>query len=602
MNKISIYISGVALSLAMLTSCNDALDMTPDGRITLDQVFADADMTAKYMSNCYNRIPVKSYNYFWFQNHPTALSDEAWSADSPGGNGPIRAYKDMCSASENIFETEYHGQFDANYWKHYWKQIRTINVMLSRIGSCALHHEEDRSRWEGEALTLRAYFYLEMVKWYGDLPIIKEVLPMDFDYSGLKREPAVEVLKSIVADCDAALKTNMPWRITTANEVWRVTKAVAMAIRSQASLYAASKLYCGGQNLWNWAYEINKDCFNQLKANGYELYTQMQTTNYPNAYAEYFAQNGELSSNPVDKETIWQSDVNYNPFWDIAGTPLHGAYMTGENPSQQFVDAFDMLETGKPVLNLEQPYLDEQCLEPNYNPGSGFDPANPYEGRDPRFYAIIIYDGAKVQVGDVTKIADIHKGGLCQINQATCGSTHTGYYAKKRMHYNACREMQAQDGRWKYFRLGEIYLNLAEAAIETGDAFKMAEGISLINEIRHRAGFSTAVDVKAASQAEARRLLRHERRIELAYEEHRYFDTRRWTSGDENMENEKYCVGMQITLDGDKRIFKRFLLNSDGTNPSKMSYLSKWHHLPIPQSEAAKMEAITGDRWQNEGW
>ena len=100
------------------------------------------------------------------------------------------------------------------------------------------------------------------------------------------------------------------------------------------------------------------------------------------------------------------------------------------------------------------------------------------------------------------------------------------------------------DGRFRFYRLGKIYLNAAEAAIESGH---LTEGLEWINEIRHRAGFDPSVDLSTNDKNEARLLVRHERQIELACEEDRYFDIRRWTPANENMENEKFTTCLLYT-------------------------------------------------------
>ncbi|CCY35977.1 putative uncharacterized protein [Tannerella sp. CAG:118] len=147
--------------------------------------------------------------------------------------------------------------------------------------------------------------------------------------------------------------------------------------------------------------------------------------------------------------------------------------------------------------------------------------------------------------------------------------------------------------------MGEVYLNLAEAAIEAGH---IDEGLALINDIRHRAGFDPSVDVTATTQEEARLLLRHERQVEFAFEEHRFFDTRRWTRNEEDLENEKFCTGMRAKRSGLKLTYERFIVGSDGSSPSKLSYKAKWHFLPIPIDDVSSLEDQTGDRWQNYGW
>lgn len=541
-------------------------------------------------------------NYYWFDNLPSALSDESWSCDDVEGVGAINAYKGQGSARENLFETCYNENFECQYWERYWKSIRTINVFLQNIPTAAVNSETDRSRMTAEAHVLRAYYYLQLIKWYGALPIIKVPFPDDVDYSTVKKSSAVDCLKFVVEDCETAmLCEDLPWRIVNDREFRRLTRAMAAAIRSQAALYAASPLYnTGGENLWDYAYEKNKDSYQKLKANGYELYTQQHhPEEYLNAYGEYFAQNATGGANPIDRETIWLDIKDNWGMWWVWGLPIQSNYRAGCVPSQELVDAYDMLETGKPVLDLKQSYLDETHLQPNYTEGSGYNPARPYEGRDPRFYATIIYNGASIYVGNTKSVVQTYNGGNSELRDNDRRYTRTGYYLNKYRNWQAYSGLSGQDGKWKHYRMGEVYLNLAEAAIEAGH---IDEGLALINDIRHRAGFDPSVDVTATTQEEARLLLRHERQVEFAFEEHRFFDTRRWTRNEEDLENEKFCTGMRAKRSGLKLTYERFIVGSDGSSPSKLSYKAKWHFLPIPIDDVSSLEDQTGDRWQNYGW
>ena len=593
----------IAASFALsLGSCSDVMDVTPDGRLSLEEVFANPDYTAAYFSQAFDNLPHKMMNYYWFDNLPSALSDESWSCDDVEGVGAINAYKGQGSARENLFETCYNENFECQYWERYWKSIRTINVFLQNIPTAAVNSETDRSRMTAEAHVLRAYYYLQLIKWYGALPIIKVPFPDDVDYSTVKKSSAVDCLKFVVEDCETAmLCEDLPWRIVNDREFRRLTRAMAAAIRSQAALYAASPLYnTGGENLWDYAYEKNKDSYQKLKANGYELYTQQHhPEEYLNAYGEYFAQNATGGANPIDRETIWLDIKDNWGMWWVWGLPIQSNYRAGCVPSQELVDAYDMLETGKPVLDLKQPYLDETHLQPNYTEGSGYNPARPYEGRDPRFYATIIYNGASIYVGNTKSVVQTYNGGNSELRDNDRRYTRTGYYRNKYRNWQAYSGLSGQDGKWKHYRMGEVYLNLAEAAIEAGH---IDEGLALINDIRHRAGFDPSVDVTATTQEEARLLLRHERQVEFAFEEHRFFDTRRWTRNEEDLENEKFCTGMRAKRSGLKLTYERFIVGSDGSSPSKLSYKAKWHFLPIPIDDVSSLEDQTGDRWQNYGW
>ncbi len=143
-------------------------------------------------------------------------------------------------------------------------------------------------------------------------------------------------------------------------------------------------------------------------------------------------------------------------------------------------------------------------------------------------------------------------------------------------------------------------LNYAEAAVEKGD---LPTAMRLINEVRHRAGFAPEVDLDPKGDRDlARLMLRKERRTEFVFEEHRFFDNRRWTANEENIECEKYTTGMKVTRSGIRYSYERFLVGSDGSMPSKLSYEAKWHFLPIPLDEVRTLEEKTGKKWQNYGW
>lgn len=590
------------IAVVSFVSCNDILDATPDGRVTLDKVFQDPELTAKYLSNCYNNLPKKGFWYFAWTNIPIGVSDEAWDCDDGQGLQAAALYKGMASSNRHPLEEPNDYLWEGLYWTKYWNQIRSINVFLERIATANVESEEIRDRYQAEAKVLRAFFYLQLIKWYGELPLLTSEIPLGYDYSKLKKSSFVDCARQIVTDCDEAIASNsLPWRITAQAEALRMTKGVAAAIRSQASLFAASPRNNNGENLWNWAYQVSSESLKMLEEHGYELYTVCHNPDlYINAYEEYFVEDADLSATPRDKETIYQAYKRAATHNVIRGLPIQGGfYMAGDVPTQELVDSYDVLSTGKSILNLAHPYLDDTKLKPNYNPGSGYDPQNPYQDRDPRFKATVHYNGSKVWVNGVMQDVQTFVGGSSTIDAVLRFCTRTGYYSRKYMHPHSGPSVPAGDGNWKYYRLGEIYLNVAEAAAESG---KLDEAMRCVNIIRHRAGFSKDVDVKATSKEEAVLLVRHERRVELAYEEHRFFDTRRWCTPDEDNECEKYATGMRITKSGNNLTYTRILVGTDGSSPSKMTYERKYHYLPIPLDEVVKLESQTGEKWQNYGW
>lgn len=622
--------SAVLGTSVTLTSCQDELDVTPDGRTTMEEVFSSADNTKDYFASAWAHIPRKMFFYYFFENYMIDMADEGWSSDDGQPLLIDKIYAGSFNTIKHHFEWDdpTMDKWDGGYWVRYWQMVRILNNCIINFPTAAFDSEADRDRCLAEARVLRAYYYLLLTKFYGDLPIITDAMSINSPYASLERQPAYEVFQHIVAECKDVVENSqeLPWRITSVKERNRMTKGIACAIISQASLYAASPLYCHGENLWKYAADMNKYAFDKLIENGYELYNHINnTTAYKTAYEEYFASFSYAGSKADDLETIWGASqcggagVNTSA---INGVPLlTGQFKAGVCPTQELVDAYDMLATGEPIYDLNNPYVDEKHSDININPKSGYDPKNPYNGRDPRFAACIIYNGSKVHDGVFNKTIETWNnektwdGDKC--NYATTGAGNckidfdlivrkncrTGYYNRKYHVYKLQPNDTKDDGNWKFFRLGEVYLNYAEAAAESGD---ITTAMKLVNDIRHRAKFDPKVDKVASGIEEARLIVRHERHVELAFEEHRYFDVRRWATPDQEITEEKYNTGMWIHKDGTKYVYNRFPLGfSKGTAPSKNHYDGKYRLVPIPLSDSNILGAATGkgaDYWQNPGW
>ncbi|MDE7397877.1 MAG: RagB/SusD family nutrient uptake outer membrane protein, partial [Muribaculum sp.] len=627
-------------SFLSINSCTDDLDITPDGRLDIELIFQDPNLIASYLSSAWEDVPYHMFGHHFFSNLILNMSDEGWDSDDfTSGALNTQVYVGNLSASNHVLnDWDYRGQgkWDGRYWTRYWRMIRILNqfiIKMDEIKGNGVLDEATWDRYKGEAHVMRAYYFNMLLKFYGDLPIITSVNDVNTSYEGMKRDPAWKGFQFVVEDCREALKhDNLPWHITNEAEKDRMTKAIACAIMSQASIFAASPLFCHEEDLWEWAYATNKDAFDMLLANGYELYKTLSnplkgegTTReegYFNSYHEYFALKSVPGRHPEDKETIWgatyvagvrNADINQMPVFS------DGHFKAGYTHTQELVDAYDMLATGEPIYDLTNPYVDEKHTDININPKSGYNPADPYSGRDPRFYATVFYNLSKVNTGILSKVVQIYNNASDWMGNKLPGSagnsyistsgkmnTHTGYYNRKYMGNKSTSQNDAEEGNWKRFRLGEVYLNYAEAAIEAGH---IDEGLKLINNIRHRAGFDPSVDKKTTDQSTARLFVHHERHVELAMEEHRYFDVRRWGRTGEDIQEEKYNTGMWIFGTGNKPsdfTYHRFVLGpSHGEAPSKPTYTAKNRLLPIPLKESSNLGAHSGygaDYWQNPGW
>lgn len=640
--KNRIYTIIACFLATVIYSCSDVLNQAPDGKISLEEVFGDNDKTMYYLNTCYSGINAKGCLYFFWSRGPVNWCDDSWDADDLDVSwAASRRYYDG-NASASDFPANYNAGDSGNEsvsWARSFQRIRNCAVFLQNIPNAKVNSESDRSRWTAEAHILRAYYYSELLMWFGcSLPIIREPYTYDADFSKVERSSFHDVVEFIVEDCDAALACEeLPWRITTDSEAMRMTKAVAWAIKSRMTLFAASPLYNDGNNYWEEAYSVNKAALQALESNGYALYDKLnqaavwgdEKAYLPTAasqyFNEYFCNSGAYAADPADKETIYQLRDGAN--LDLANVDGIGAilgYKTGTCPSQELVDAFETID-GQPVLDLAKPYLDEQHLKPNYNSSNTtYDKNNPYANRDPRFYATVYYNGSKRYCNWSTEAEKISfenlgqgkgenvriittwdayedaEGNIINSPEPLMGRsmtgrtpTRTGYFQRKFLHPNSGVEMRLNGARHKDYRLAEIYLNFAEAAMEAGHT---DEAITYVNKVRARAGMPGLP--AGLSGENLRQRIHNERRVEFALEGNRYFDVRRWHKPDEDLSaTDRWITGAHIThmQDGTYK-YERTILKE------RQCYTNKWLKMPIPLTEVNNMRAITGEDWQNPGW
>lgn len=640
--KNRIYTIIACFLATVIYSCSDVLNQAPDGKISLEEVFGDNDKTMYYLNTCYSGINAKGCLYFFWSRGPVNWCDDSWDADDLDVSwAASRRYYDG-NASASDFPANYNAGDSGNEsvsWARSFQRIRNCAVFLQNIPNAKVNSESDRSRWTAEAHILRAYYYSELLMWFGcSLPIIREPYTYDADFSKVERSSFHDVVEFIVEDCDAALACEeLPWRITTDSEAMRMTKAVAWAIKSRMTLFAASPLYNDGNNYWEEAYLVNKAAVQALESNGYALYDKLnqaavwgdEKAYLPTAasqyFNEYFCNSGAYAADPADKETIYQLRDGAN--LDLANVDGIGAilgYKTGTCPSQELVDAFETID-GQPVLDLAKPYLDEQHLKPNYNSSNTtYDKNNPYANRDPRFYATVYYNGSKrycnwsteaekksfenlgqgkgenVRIITTWDAYEDAKGNIINSPEPLMGRsmtgrtpTRTGYFQRKFLHPNSGVEMRLNGARHKDYRLAEIYLNFAEAAMEAGHT---DEAITYVNKVRARAGMPGLP--AGLSGENLRQRIHNERRVEFALEGNRYFDVRRWHKPDEDLSaTDRWITGAHIThmQDGTYK-YERTILKE------RQCYTNKWLKMPIPLTEVNNMRAITGEDWQNPGW
>ncbi len=553
-----IYISA-AISIAFtLSSCNGFLDREEDSFIDKTATFDSYNRTKQYLTYAYTLLP-DGLNRFSREAMLASATDDAEFAIE---SAEIQQFN---NGSWNALNNP------DDVWNRYFSGISKCCTLLENINHINLdisrldpdkqveyaNSLKDIRMWRAEARFLRAYFHFELLKRYGPIPIVTSTLSINGNYENTPRPTMKEVVDFIAKECDIAADTLelTPWR--NVNDAFgRATKGAALALKSRLLLYAASPLYVdfGDTNeankptdvaLWKSAADAAKAV---IDLNQYEL---------ASSYADLFKNDFQ------NKEYIFVRRYAANSDFEKSNFPVSFGGKGGTNPSQNLVDDYEMLD-GTPF---------------DWN-----DPAKaaqPFENRDARLGATILMNMAPFKG---KKVATYPEGADATPNP---NATKTGYYLRKFLN----EDVNIQTGGSSsghvvpLFRLAEIYLNYAEALNECDPT---NPDIALyLNKVRNRASLP---NVSALSQEQMRAVIQHERRVELAFEEHRSWDVRRWKIASSTLGAP--LMGVQI---------ERKPLGGYTYMPVKVEqrvFQPKMYWYPIPQSEVLKLK-----QWkQNNGW
>jgi len=579
--KLSLFIIS-----SLLVSCTDMLDLQKDGRITFDEIFKDRDQTRAYLNSCFVNLSSITPNL-----DMTSYCDESQNAEVTKSGSPYSDwYKGQATA-------EWFPVPESDIWASMFEGIRKCNVFLANIDEADIVATADEiAGWKSQAYTLRGLYYLQLIKRFGGVPLVLKPLAVGADLSNFKRATFNECVTSILNDCDSALMSS-----STAFPLYNgsktngmMTRAVCYAIKSESILYAASPLWNDGTYTWTDAMNITKQAIDSLNPSTtrtyYALYSKKPAVDVAQNTYELF----HLTTSDVarqDKETILQLGAKLQ-VWKYAGMPdTPDMISAGPNPTQDLVDAYEMVGNGEAPITG---YNDADRLNPVINNASGYDPQNPYVGRDPRFYATIYFNGAKQNLSGTEKYVQTYVGGAAGIDQTDFTHTCTGYYLRKFNRWNSSKNNEA-DGYIRLFRYAEVLMNFAEAAANAvGPDVKVGNlsARDAVNLVRARAGMP---DFPSQMQKDAfLKKYINERRVEFAFEGQRYFDVRRWKL---LKDTESFVTGMHIVKNEDGTFtYNRFKFNDRKTTDDK------YYLFPINRDEVNKCLSVTGLNWQNPGW
>ncbi|MDR0543477.1 MAG: RagB/SusD family nutrient uptake outer membrane protein [Dysgonamonadaceae bacterium] len=471
-----------------------------------------------------------------------------------------------------------------NTWKNSYSAIAEANIFLEKIDKISLKEYEHNGvgydilkakfeKFPYEVRFLRAYFYFELAKTYGDVPLVTKSLTAD-EANSLSRTPVNEVFHFIVTECDA-IAEHLPITYATepSQETGRATRPMALALKARTLLYAASPLFNpnNDKEAWHKAALANKAIIDNAAAWGISL------SAYSSLWGDQSFMNKEIffirpAGNAEDNSGWGNRFERYN--FPVGVENGH----SGNCPTQSLVDAYEYQSTGK---SFGETWSGDVNITAN----------NPYNDLDPRFAQTVVKNGDSWPVYNWMPV-ETYEGGLNA--SPLYGATTTGYYLKKYCDagvYIMTNYTNTARHSWIIFRLGEFYLNYAEAVynyLGSADATSSEFDISAndaINILRDRPDvmmphFSGTADFMD-------RYIR-ERMVELAFEGHRFWDVRRWKKGADFFKNVKVAK-LTKGSNGDillKRETKTRLWDE------------KYNLFPIPFTERQKNRKLT----QNTDW
>lgn len=555
--KTSNIICSLALAAAgLISSCKkDYLNIVPTDRILGSAVLADSMLFQDYVINRYMSI---------------RLQDKEGEGTNPGFGRGFEYGLWSSITDESIYNNDdntwviQQGQMApentgiaGTIWGRSYRSIRECNFGLNNIDSVTMS-DGLRKKLRAELRFIRAYRYQDLIRNYGGIVLMgnKEYSLSDnltnpdlFKRASIKESIDYAVSELTAAATDLPLTNDGSWLLG------RATKGAALALKARLQLYAASPLYNAGT--WQDAADAAKAVMNLSQ---YSIDAD---------YSKLFL---NPNSNEIVFERVYAVGARHVCL-EISNGPNGYNGWAGNTPLQNVVDAYEM-KNGKPISD----------------PASGYDPQNPYANRDARLYASILYNGATYRNSTVqiyTPGGKDSKDGPSNWN-----TTKTGYYLRKFLD-----EKNPIDNPWDvaglqpwiYMRYAEVLLNYAEAENEA--AGPDASVYAAINQIRQRASVQQPLLTPGLSQSQMRDAIRRERQVELAFEEHRFYDVRRWKIADVTENTPAYGIDVTVSSGVYKYTRKVALANR--------AFSAKHYWLPIPRAE---IQASNNQLAQNPGY
>ena len=561
----------LAGSFALLSACEDWLEIEPKDRFGDTTVWGSEENADMFLNDIYNQLP--------------HLNNETQNLDQFSDNSYVGA--EWMNARTTIYTGALSptswipGPWDMWKWgrqnnddaKGQYERIRSCNLFITKVSESDFSAEYKKERL-AEARFLRAWFYHYLWMAYGGVPIITEVLDnnvsTDIFYP---RETAQKTFEFIDRELDE-IKDDLPPR-RSGSDLGRASKGAILTLKGWIELFHASDLRNPGKDKkrWETAAATLKDVIDlqvyHLQPTILDLWTEA-TNNNDEVIFDF----------QMSKQNGGRREGLFGPVF-VKGVQSSWGNM---QPTQELVDDYCMAN-GLPITD----------------PASGYDKNNPYKNREKRFYQSILYDGSMWQGEEI--ITRVGVGSPNEIDTSSDSDvTNTGYYTRKTIDesVNGADNLQMSNGMANYifFRYADVLLMYAEASLEAGDK---PTAIKYLDMVRTRGDNMPSVNdtyPQGITENQLREIIRRDRRIELAFEDKRWWDILRWKICDgENGVMNKPIGGMKIED-----------TNGDGVweynyhEVGKRTFLPRMYYQPIPQYVIDKNPVICEQNGGEDGW
>jgi hypothetical protein len=590
-------ILAIAVVALSLTACKKGyFDAVPKDLASVDIVFKDKTETENWLAGIYAKLYDVWNNSAMSARYAAGFTDELELA-SPS----IQANNNLSPVTAiNVWTSNYQGIRLAN--------IFMVNVDNSRTNLLREPNGKELiQQYTGEARFLRAYFYWTLMKFYGPVILVGDKVSDVNDNFQQARSTWTECVNYVLAEMDAAKELVPERHITVAtgaddlSQTGRINKMIIDAVKSQVLLFDASPLFNGNTaysifknkdekllmnttfdaSKWQKAADASKAAIDHATTYGKKIF---KVTN-ADAFIAAFNSCRDLHLTGWADEGIWIRTVTAYAQWELDAAP-RAANGTSTNavlsPPQEFVDKFRMIN-GKDIRETGSTYNETGFTATAKTGYYIVGTSNMYVNREPRFYNTITFNGSAVPFVAKTGQTSVQfwpSGNSGNGNGSEVKYPKTGYLVRKNT--NPARNLSNNAGNVvrpaMYIRLGELYLNYAEALNESSPG--NADILTYLNAIRTRGGIPALAS--GLTQDEMRKQIQRERLIELCYEGQRFYDVRRWKlANDPEGKQGGDFTGMNV-MTGTSLTDPAFYVR---TRMSTRAWDDRFYLFPLPQSE-----------------